>query len=156
MLVTFLDKRKYKARASPQSKANLLAFIQWESQTLIHQNIFLITNWLLLLCDMWLLVLNTVSLMEPRLFELRCQCIFDFNIISWNFVDIFRGRGVDQAAAGLGRNSALVGHQTRPTQGVEISANGSENVTIYQAKWVCLQYAMICCSRENMHWSQSL
>ena len=25
------------------------------------------------------------------------------------------GRGVDQAAAGLGRNPALVGHQTRPT-----------------------------------------
>ena len=24
-------------------------------------------------------------------------------------------------------------------QGLEISANGSENVTIYQAKWVCLQ-----------------
>ena len=26
-----------------------------------------------------------------------------------------------------------------PNQGLEISANGSENVTIYQAKWVCLQ-----------------
>ena len=25
------------------------------------------------------------------------------------------------------------------SQGLEISANGSENVTIYQAKWVCLQ-----------------
>ena len=27
----------------------------------------------------------------------------------------------------------------RTFQGLEISANGSENVTIYQAKWVCLQ-----------------
>ena len=46
---------------------------------------------------------------------LKVSIIFDFNTISRNFVDIFRGRGVDWAAASLGRNSALVRHQTRAT-----------------------------------------
>ena len=39
-------------------------------------------------------------------------------------------------------------------QAVNISVSWSENMTIYQAKWVCLYNAIFCSSRENMHWSQ--